>query len=535
MSGWNFADVFEAVSHEVPDAPAIVQGSRRTSWADLDRRASALSAYLVKRGLQRQDKVAQYMPNRIEYLESFVGVLKGSFVPINVNFRYGPDELTYILDNSDARAVVFWGAYSDILASMLDRVVGVDVWLWIDAGTGPCPTWAVSYEDVVSADATGLQLPWTRDGDDLVILYTGGTTGAPKGVMWRQDDLFVQIGNASQGRYGDEPDIAYAMTRIARPGRKHLPAVPLMHGAGLFTCLPILSRGGSIVLLEKLSFDPVELLDTLERERVDTLMWVGDAFAKPVLAALDAEPERWDLSSLVSIVSSGVIFSAENKKGILRHIPNVAIVDVFGSSETTTMGTSISSKDGVSTATFRAKPDTRIILPEGGDVVPGSGQIGLLAFGGRQPLGYFKDPEKTKATFRTIDGKRYSVPGDWATIDSEGLVTLLGRGSTCINTGGEKVFPEEVEEVIKLHPKVHDAVVVGEPNERFGETVAAVVEFTAGESVTSEELISFVKTRLAGYKAPKRIIVVDSIGRGPSGKADLAEMRRLVLSNSMKL
>lgn len=537
MVGWNFADVFEVVASEVPDAPALIRGEHRMTWSELDRRSAAVAAHFVEAGLQRQDKVAQYLPNVLEFLESLVASVKGAFVPVNTNYRYGPDELVYLWDNANVAAVVFHQPYAATIDKMRDRVPGVKTWLCVGDEGDACPPWATPYGQVAAADAsTPLAASRDRSGDDLLLMYTGGTTGMPKGVMWRQDDLFVQLGNSTGGNYPDESDLDYARSRIGRPGRRHLPAAPLMHGAGCFTCLPVLARGGTIVLLEKLTFDPIGLLDSVERHRVNSIMWVGDAFAKPVLSALDAHPGRWDLTSLTKITSGGVLFSDEVKRGILDHAPHVVIADVFGASETGTLGTSVSrsAESGAGNGRFRPRTETRVISPDGCDVEPGSGVAGLLAFGGRQPLGYYRDADKTAATFRVIDGRRYAVPGDWATVDADGTVTLLGRGSACINTGGEKVFPDEVEAVLKRHPTVYDAVVLGVPDERFGESVFAVVESVPGAAVDIGELGDFVKHHLAGYKAPRQVLVVDSVGRGPNGKVDLAAVTRLALAHILE-
>jgi acyl-CoA synthetase (AMP-forming)/AMP-acid ligase II len=285
------------------------------------------------------------------------------------------------------------------------------------------------------------------------------------------------------------------------------------------------------VLLEGRSFDPAVLLDTVERERVWSVGWVGDAFAKPVLEALEREPGRWDLSGWRTITSGGVMFSQEVKRGLLAHVPQLLINDVFGASEAITVGSSKTTKDGTSvpTGSFTLREDTRVIRPDGTDVVPGSGEIGLMAFKGRQPLGYYKDEAKTAATFLVIDGERYSVPGDYAVIAEDGTATLLGRGSACINTGGEKVFAEEVEQALKRHPEVADAVVVGIPDDRFGEVVTAVVELEPGGVRDPDALAGFVRRDLAGYKAPKRIFYVDSVSRGPNGKADLKDIKSLAI------
>jgi fatty-acyl-CoA synthase len=300
-----------------------------------------------------------------------------------------------------------------------------------------------------------------------------------------------------------------------------------MHGTGNFPGLSTLAGGGSVVTLTNRHFDPVELLDTVQREAVNTLAIVGDAFAKPILRALDANEGRWDLSSLVGIVSSGVMWSRETKEGLLRHHPAMLLLDAFSSSEALGMGSSTSGAGSTAeTAKFELSPDAIVIDDGDRPLEPGSGEVGRLAVGGRQPLGYYKDQEKSARTFLVIDGKRYSCPGDFATIEADGRITLLGRGSVCINTGGEKVFPEEVEEAMKTHPAVLDAVAVGLPDERFGEAVTGVVEPRPGATVDEADLIAHVKRSLAAYKAPKRLVVVDSIGRAPNGKVDYKRVRR---------
>jgi fatty-acyl-CoA synthase len=363
------------------------------------------------------------------------------------------------------------------------------------------------------------------------MLYTGGTTGMPKGVMWRQDDLFARLNSAGFRRYPEDGSTEDVRLELARggTGMTLLPACPLMHGTGGFTSLECLSEGGRVVTLTSRQFDPIELLDTVQSEHVNGLIIVGDAFAKPILAALDADPGRWDLTSLVGIVSSGVMWSEATKQGLLRHHPAMLLVDAFSSSEAIGMGNSVSSgASAAKTAQFTLGPDVRVIDPEGLDVSPGSGQIGVLALGGRIPLGYYKDEAKTAATFRTIDGTRYSVPGDFAEVGEDGSIHLLGRGSVVINTGGEKVYPEEVEEAVKTMESVLDAVVVGIPNDRFGEEIVAVVQLNEGTpegSVDADAVIDYVKSKLAGYKAPRRVRFVTTIGRSPAGKVDYARHR----------
>ena len=478
--------------------------------------------------------MTQYLHNCPEYIESFLGCLKGAFVPFNTNYRYGAEELVYLWNSADAAGVIFHGSYAGTIEKIRHRVPSVKLWLWVDDGGDACPSWATPYESVTADSGfTGKPLGWERSGDDLVLIFTGGTTGMPKGVMWRQDDLFMRLNTERGDAYPEVPDFEFIRSAVSKKGRPHLTAVPLMHGAGLLTCFLVLSRGGAISHLVKRSFDPVDLLETIQRDKVASLMWVGDAFSRPTLAALESNPGHWNLSSLKTIMSSGVIFSAEVKKALLVHLPSVTISDIFGSSESMSLGRSVTTKDEPlnETGSFQAKPNTRIIGENGRDVIPGSGEQGLLAIGGRQPLGYYKDEAKTAQTFRVIDGQRYSISGDWATLDKDGTIRLLGRGSECINTGGEKVFAEEVEIILKKHANISDAVVVGIPDERFGQSVVAVVEPRKNIKLDSDAVIAFVKANLAGYKVPRRIIIVETIGRGPNGKADLKAIREMVLSS----
>jgi 3-oxocholest-4-en-26-oate---CoA ligase len=528
MPGWNFADAFEVVAETLPDATAQVQGDRRISWRDFDRRADGVARTLLDAGTAHQDKVALYLYNGPEYLESCAGAWKAGLVPVNTNYRYTEDELAYLWDNADAVAVVFHGTFAETAAAVRDRVE-VATWLWVDDGSGPCPDWALPYEEAATAADERTIAPWGRHGDDLLMLYTGGTTGMPKGVMWRQDDLFRSYASAVAPSYGEEPDYEAMRTNLNRPGAVHVPACPLMHGTGWFTGLMTHMTGGCVVSLTGRSFDAVELLDTVEREGVNTMAIVGDAFAKPMLRALDAAPGRWDLSSLIAIISSGVMWSEASKQALLAHHPTMILQDAFSSSEALNMGTSVSAAGAAAeTAKFTLGPNALVVDEDGRPLEPGSGEIGRVAVGGPGgvvPVGYYKDPEKSAATFIEIDGKRYSMPGDWATVEADGTLSLLGRGSVCINTGGEKVFPEEVEEALKSHPAVFDAVAVGVPDDKFGEAVTAVVEPTPGEVVDEGAVISHVKQTLAAYKAPKRVLIIDTIGRAPNGKVDYKAIR----------
>jgi 3-oxocholest-4-en-26-oate---CoA ligase len=369
--------------------------------------------------------------------------------------------------------------------------------------------------------------PWGRSGEQLLMTYTGGTTGMPKGVMWRQQDLIRNLVGSVQPTYAaDEADLDQVRASLGTRGPVGMPACPLMHGTGLYSMLVILCMGGSVVSLSSRKFDVVEMLDTVESEKVNSLAIVGDAFSKPMLQALDEHAGRWDLSSLLVIASSGVMWSEPVKQGLLGHHPNMMLLDTFSSSEALGMGRSMSSAGGTAdTAHFQLGDNAIVITDDGRKVEPGSGEIGRVAVGGFQPVGYYKDPEKTAATFIEFEGKRYSCPGDYATVEADGTLTLLGRGSVVINTGGEKVFPEEVEEALKTHPAVRDAVAVGVPDDRFGEAITAVVEVADGSDLDPDDVIAHVKTKLATYKAPKRVIPVPSIGRAPNGKVDYKRLK----------
>ncbi len=524
MAGWNFAELWERIADRFPDADAQVQGSRRISWQDFDRRADGLARHLLDGGAQHQDKVALYLYNAPEYMEGAYASYKAGLVPVNTNYRYLDDELLYLWDNADAVAVIFHGSFSERVDAVRDRLPKVRHWLWVDDGEGERPDWAESYEDVVTSPTERVVAPWGRSGDDVTMIYTGGTTGMPKGVMWRQDDLIRAVHGIANPLFLQDPEevgMGAPIDALPGPGAPGLPACPLMHGTGWYTSNLYLTAAGSLVLLEDRHFDVVELLDTIEREGVGAMTIVGDAFAKPIVRALDAEPDRWNISSLVLITSSGVMWSTAAKEGLLRHNPNMLLIDSFSSSEAIGMGSSVSAAGAEErTAHFSLGSGVRVITDEGDDVAPGSGDRGRVAIPGHVPLGYYKDPEKSASTFIERDGKRYSMPGDYATVEADGSITLLGRGSVCINTGGEKVFPEEVEEALKTHGEVRDAVVVGMPDEKFGEAITAVVELAPGATVPAQELIAHVKGCLAAYKAPKHVVFVDTIGRAPNGKVD---------------
>jgi acyl-CoA synthetase (AMP-forming)/AMP-acid ligase II len=524
---WNFADVWEAVADRFPDAPAVLSGDARIPWRAFDQRANSIAAALLDHGLAHQDKVAQYMRNRPEYLESMFATFKASLVPVNTNYRYTDDELLYLWNDCDAAAVIFDNEFRDACARIRDRLPRVRCWLHVGA-IGDCPPWATSYTQVATANHVRVHPPRGRSGDDLYLLYTGGTTGQPKGVMWRQHDLFRML-QAQAGRpVPDAADASAFAAHYDQPGPRVLPAAPLMHGTAAWFTMPILSRGGAAVTVDATSFDAEQLLEAVVRHRVSGLCIVGDAFARPLITILDAAPDRWALDGLRVIVSSGAILSADSKRRLHHHLPNVTILDTLGSSESGSLARTITTRDDnapADSARFQLGPNTRVITEGGTDVVPGSGESGLLAIGGYQPIGYYKDPDKTAATFRELGGRRYVVAGDYATVDHDGTITLLGRGSSCINTAGEKVYPEEVEQALKTADGVQDAAVIGVPDVRFGQVVVALVETANGSELDPDTLRAHVRGRLASYKVPRRVLLVDSLGRGANGKLD---HRRLI-------
>ncbi len=534
MTAWNYADVYEAVATRVPDRPCLIQGDRTLTWSDVDRRADALAADLLAGGLTEQSKVAAYLYNGPEYLETYFAGFKAGLVPVNTNYRYGPDEIVYLFDNADAEAVVFHASFTELLEGIRPRLPRIRRWYAVADDTGTGPAWASPYEEVVasSTGGSGVHGPWGRSGDHLLLLYTGGTTGLPKGVMWRQDDLFNVLGAGGQVLLGIPPaESIEALAAALDPDRlavTMLAACPLMHGTGQFSSFIALSLGGSVATLPSRRLDIAELWSEAARLRVSSIVIVGQAFASPMLEYLDQHPGRYDLSSVFLISSSGVMWSQENKDGLLRHLPQAALFDSFGSSEAVGLGGSVSTKDHAEeTAHFALGPNCAVFAEDGRRVEPGSGEQGMVAVSGFIPVGYYKDEAKTAQTFPIFEDRRWSVPGDWAEVDADGSLKLLGRGSVCINTGGEKVFPEEVEEMLKTHPTVRDAVCVGLPDARFGETICAVVEPEPGTDPTGADLAGHVRTALASYKAPRHVLVVDSIGRAPNGKVDYRRLKAL--------
>ncbi len=523
MSDWNFAAVWDGIATIVPDRDALVCGDRRITWAGFAGRATRLAWYLrSEAGVGPGDRVAIDLTNRTEYLETFYAALKLGAVPVNVNFRYQAHELRYLLDNSDARALVHAAEFSTTAQEATGLLAAAARPLLLEAGE--------PYERALATSTPPVEwTPRTPAGDDLIFLYTGGTTGAPKGVMWRNDDLYVALWASSHPGSPEPPD-PWAAARAGKRASTLLPAAPLMHGTGLFAAVAALAGSGTVVLVDHPGLDPERVWDAVAREGVQTLTIVGDVFARPLLDALRAAPDRWDLSSLRAITSSGVLFSPEVKRGLLDRLDGVTIVDSLGASEGLGPRQSARAGDVAISPAFSVNERIRVVDEDTGrDVEPGSGAIGLLAMGGRIPLGYFKDPEKSAATFRTLDGVRYSIPGDYAAVETDGTVRLLGRGSACINTGGEKVYPEEVEAELRNHPDVFDCVVVGVPDARYGERVVALVQVTGGAELDEAGMVAWCRARMAGYKAPRRFFAVDSLQRSAAGKAHHRELRALAV------
>jgi fatty-acyl-CoA synthase len=523
---WNFADIWESVSDALPDRVVLRQGARRLTWHHFDDRAARLAAALTAAGLRPGSKVASYLYNSNEYSEGVYATFKMRGVPVNVNYRYLEDELAYLIDNSDAEALLFHGELGDRVAAIRARAPHVKCWIQVDDGS-PRRDFALAYEELLAAHDPMPRIE--RSGDDLYFLYTGGTTGMPKGVMWRNDDLVQVLTESAYPLVGQAPPTdprdagAIAKAVIdAGSNRMHLPASPLMHGTGGFTSFQALFVGTGIVTLEGRHFDADELWQTVQRERVTQMAIVGDAFAKPMVRALEAAEARgepYDLSSLELIISSGVMWSTETKQALMAR-GRFLCFDSLGSSEGVGFAGSISAPGSEpTTAKFSIGARTKVFTDDGREVAPGSDEVGMLAVGGHIPVGYYKDERKSQGTFRVINGARWSVPGDFARVDTDGTIALLGRGSVVINSGGEKVFPEEVEEAVKVHPDVTDCLVVGVPDDRFGEAVVAVVACREGVTLTASDLAAALDS-LARFKRPRQFVFVDDIVRGPNGKAD---------------
>ena len=520
----NIADLAEHAIDAVPDRVALICGDDQITYAGLEEKANRLAHYLISHGVKKDDKVGLYCRNRIEIVIAMLGIVKAGAILVNVNYRYVEGELRYLFDNSDMVALVHERQYAERVANVLPETPKVKTILVIDDGSSvPTQTYQ-SYGGVEFYQAIAGGSPERdfadRSADDIYLLYTGGTTGFPKGVMWRHEDIYrVLLGGTdfATGEFvADEYD--HAKQAAAGPPMIRFPIPPMIHGATQSATWMALFTGGTVVLSPE--FDAGEVWRAIEHHKVNLLFFTGDAMARPLLDSLESS-ER-DLSSLFLLSSTAALFSPSLKERFLELLPNRVITDSIGSSETGFGGTSVVAKGQSGGGGPRVTIDKRTVVldDDGNEVVPGSGVRGILAKRGNIPVGYFKDEKKTAETFRIINGVRYAIPGDYAQVEADGTVTMLGRGSVSINSGGEKIYPEEVEGALKGHPDVFDALVVGVPDPRFGQHVAAVVAPRKGRHPTLAELDAFVRTEIAGYKVPRSLWIVDEVKRSPAGKPD---------------
>jgi len=528
---FHLADLWEALADAGPDAECLVAGSVRHTRQSLDEAANRVARLLAGRGVRPDDHVGIYARNRAEYVEALLGCWKAGAVPINLNWRYVADELRHVVADADLVAMLAERAYVPVLDELAPEFPGVHTYVLLDDGTTDAPEHfdALRWDDAV-ADQSPERLPAAgRTGDARYILYTGGTTGMPKGVVWRHEDFFYAC---CMGGNVLEPIAAPAEIRAnAQPAFRvdALVLGPLMHGGGQWLTLIALFTGSKAVLFSGRSFDAEAVLDLVAAERPSTIGIIGDAMGRPFAEAVLANPGRWDLSSLATIGNGGAMLTGSVKAQLREAFPDAIVNDSYGASETGAAGREVDERDPGAGPAFTVDGDTSVLDPDTLEPVePGSGQPGLFARRGHIPLGYWKDSEKTAATFRVdAAGDRWVVPGDFATVDEQGRIVLIGRGSGCINTGGEKVFPEEVEAAIRSHPEVLDAVVVGLPDERWGQQVVALVSLRPGaDELTLEALQAHCRQHLAGYKVP-RALVVGAAPRTNVGKPDYVTAARM--------
>ncbi|MFZ9697121.1 MAG: AMP-binding protein [Ilumatobacteraceae bacterium] len=533
-----FATLWESIADVIGDSPALTHGDLTRTWTEYDDRAGRLAQAMVDAGLGADSKVGLYLYNSNEYLEAHFAAFKFRGVPVNVNYRYLDEELWYLLDNSDAEALFFHSSLGDRVARVVDRLPKLKLIVEVSDSTDHHVAKAVAYESVVSGHSPMKRI--TRSEDDTYMLYTGGTTGMPKGVMYKMGPMaqgFITgglplVGLAPPATVDELPATVRAGVE-AGTGVVSMPSCPLMHGTGIWIGAMMPQIGGAnVVTMKSRSFDAVEMLETVEARKISMTVVVGDSFVKPIIRAIDeaaAKGRTYDLASLKLMLSSGVMWTAEVKEQLLDRVEHLVLVDAMGSSEGA-MGTAISMKGlPPQTAKFSLQPTTKVFTDDDREVQPGSGEIGKVAAGGSVPFGYYKDPEKSAKTFRTINGVPYSFPGDLAMVAEDGSLILLGRGSQVINSGGEKIFPEEVEEAVKRVPGVLDCLVVGIDDEKFGQAVTAVASLAPGQSVDEATIIAGVKNQLAGYKAPKRVVFVSTVPRAPNGKADYKAAKTMAI------
>ncbi len=529
----NIADLAEHTIDAVPDRIALICGDETLTYGQLEEKANRLAHYLIDHGVKKDDKVGLYCRNRIEIVIGMLGIVKAGAILVNVNFRYVEGELKYLFDNSDMVALIHERQYSDRVANVLPETPDVKTVLVVNDGSAGSDEIFQGYGGVEFEAALAQGSPvrdfGPRSEDDIYLLYTGGTTGFPKGVMWRHEDIYRVLFGGTDFATGEPVDSEHAHAEKAAANTSpmvRLPIPPMIHGATQSATWMALFAGETVVLTPE--FDAHEVWRLIHDHKINLLFFTGDAMARPLLDALVAaqEPgqpdEEYDLSSLFLLASTAALFSTSLKEKFLELLPDRIITDSIGSSETGFGGTSLVAKGQSHTGGPRVQIDknTVVLDDEGNEVQPGSGVRGILAKRGHIPVGYYKDEKKSAETFKTINGVRYAIPGDYAEVEADGSVTMLGRGSVSINSGGEKIYPEEVEAALKGHPDVFDALVVGVPDERFGQHVAAVVQPRAGTKPTLAELDSFVRSEIAGYKVPRSLWLVDEVKRSPAGKPD---------------
>ncbi len=529
--GFNIADLFERAVDAVPDRDALIIGGSHTTYAELERAANRVAHGLADRGVGTGDHVGIYGHNSLAWVQTMLAAFKLRAVPININYRYVEDELAYLFDNARLAALVFDQRYAHRVASVRSRTPDLRLLVPVDDGTEPDRQViesldAVAFDDLVAAGSPDRDFA-ERSPDDRYVLYTGGTTGMPKGVVWRQEDVFFALGGGCDAYTNQK--VATDRELADRAAATEHPMVtlcipPLMHGAAQWATMRFWFEGGTVVFTG--DFDPVEVWAAVERDRVNTAMITGDAMGRPLVEALEADPDRFDLSSLAVLTSSAAVFSPTVKDRFLELLPDLLIIDAIGSSESGHNGMVVVRKGETAMLgggpTVAAGADAVVLDDDLEPVEPGSGVVGRLGRGGNIPVGYFGDEAKTAATFVVAaNGRRYAVPGDFATVEADGSITLLGRGSVCINSGGEKIYPEEVESALKAHPAVFDAVVVGVDDERWGQRVAAVVQPRPDQPTpTLDQLDAHCRGHLAGYKVPRQLHLVDQVVRSPAGKPD---------------
>jgi 3-oxocholest-4-en-26-oate---CoA ligase len=537
----NIADLFEHAADAAPGRPALRFGDRVLTFADLEADANRLAHFLSSRGIQAGDHVALYARNSIEHVVALLAILKIRAVSINVNYRYVEGELDYLFGNADVVAVIHERCYAPLVAGCAVRHPRIHTCVALpDAAESGSDADVSAFGGVVFADAIADQSAardfGPRSADDLHIIYTGGTTGSPKGVMWRHEDFWRVLGGGIDF-YSGLPLSEFDQSEQARQDGRLVtfPLSPLMHG-GAQTGLLLHLFAGHLTILEP-KFDPVRTWEIVERQHVQLLFMTGDAMARPLIEEFERQAAvgpAYEASSLVAISSTAAIFSPEVKGRWLDAFPDAFITDSVGATETGFQGMGLQDKTSIShDGTLIGLGPGSVVISDDNRLLDPAAHIGAVARLGRAgnvPLGYYNDPEKSAATFLTIDGVRYSVPGDWVRIEPENKVTLLGRGSNCVNTGGEKVYPEEVEAAVKAHPAVYDCLVVGIPDEMYGQAVAAVVELRPARSLSLAELREFLRASLSGYKLPRALTLVDKVPRNPAGKAQYPRATELALA-----